>query len=96
MSLHDLLKAKRSDILRIAEKHGAHNVRIFGSVAKGEADELSDVDFLVEMEQGRSLLDLIGLGDELEDILRCGVDVITDRGVSPYLREQIYAESIKL
>ncbi len=60
MSFDELLQTKREDILRTASKYGAYNVRIFGSVARGEADEQSDIDFLVDMEKGRSLLDLAG------------------------------------
>ena len=96
MGLSDLLKTRRDEILRIAAKYGARNVRVFGSAARGEAGPKSDVDFLVDMEQGRSLLDLIGLGEELEAILRLSVDVITDRSVSPYLRDRIYSEAVVL
>jgi predicted nucleotidyltransferase len=71
-------------------------VRVFGSVARGEAAVGSDVDFLVDMEEGRSLLDLVGFWQDLEELLGCRVDVITDGGVSPYLRDRIYAEVIPL
>ena len=67
----ELLKEKHGEILGLAAKYGARNVRIFGSVARGKADEQSDVDFLVEMEPGRSLLDLGGLQAELEALLGC-------------------------
>ena len=69
MGIEELLKDKREDILRIAAKHGARDVRIFGSVARGEADEKSDIDVLVEMEPGRSLLDMGGLLMELQELL---------------------------
>jgi hypothetical protein len=92
----DLLKSKREEILRLAAKYGARNVRIFGSVARGEDEGESDVDFLVEMEQGRSFLDLVGLWQDLQELLGGEVDVITDGGVSPYLRDQIYTEAIPL
>jgi len=92
----DLLKSKREEILRLAAKYGARNVRIFGSVARGEDEGGSDVDFLVEMEQGRSFLDLVGLWQDLQELLGREVDVITDGGVSPYLRDQIYTEAIPL
>ncbi len=65
MSLQELLQAKREDILRTASKYGAFNVRVFGSVARGEADEKSDIDLLVDMEPHRSLLELAGLLIEL-------------------------------
>ncbi len=71
MSYDELLSTKREDILRIAAKYGAYNVRIFGSVARGEADEQSDIDFLMNMEPGRSLFDLGGLLSDLEDLLGC-------------------------
>lgn len=96
MRLEELLKEKREDILRVCAKHGAHNVRIFGSVARGEADELSDVDFLVDMESGRSLLDLGGLHYELEQLLGCRVDVVTVRGLKARIRERVLKESVAL
>ena len=85
MGIADLLKFKRPEILRLAQVHGAHNVRIFGSVARGEAHAESDVDFLVEMDSGRSLLDLIELSQDLETLLQRKVDILTDQGLSPYL-----------
>lgn len=93
MDINELIKAKRDEILRIAAKHGARNVRIFGSVARGEADEQSDVDFLVDMEPGRSLFDLAGLYVDLEELLGRKVDVVTTRGISPYLKDRILAEA---
>src|SRR3989442_6921738 len=71
------LQDYRADILRIAEEHGARNVRVFGSEARGDAGAHSDLDLLVDMEQGRSLLDLVGLGQDLEDLLGRRVDVLT-------------------
>jgi predicted nucleotidyltransferase len=71
-------------------------VRVFGSVVRGESDALSDVDLLVEMEPGRSLIDLVGLWQDLEDMLGTTVDVLSDGGVSPHLRERIYAEAVSL
>jgi uncharacterized protein len=96
MNLQMKLSAKRQEILALAAKHGASNVRLFGSVARGEATETSDLDFLVTMEKGRSLLDLIGLWQDLEELFGCKVDVITDGGISPYLKDRIYAEAIPL
>lgn len=78
MRLRDLLQAKRADILRLAEHYGAHNVRIFGSVARGEDDEQSDIDLLVDMEPGRTLLDVVGLWQDLQELLGCNVDVVTE------------------
>ena len=96
MGIADLLKFKRPEILRLAQAHGAHNVRIFGSVARGEARPESDVDFLVEMDSGRSLLDLIELSQDLETLLQRKVDILTDQGLSPYLERQIHAEAVPL
>ena len=96
MGIADLLTCKRPEILRLAQEHGAHNVRIFGSVAKGEAHADSDIDFLVEMDNGRSLLDLIELSQDLETLLQRKVEVLTDQGLSPYLEQRIYAEAVPL
>ena len=82
--------------MRVAEGYGARNVRVFGSAARGEATEASDVDLLVEMEPGRTLLDLVGLAQGLVDLLGRKVDVLTDGGVSPYLQRRIYAEAVPL
>lgn len=90
------LRERRTEILRCASKHGARNVRVFGSTARGEGHPSSDVDLLVEMEPGRSLLDLVGLWQDLEDMLGSHVDVLSEGGVSPHLRERIYADAIAL
>ena len=79
--------------MKIAAKHGACNVRIFGSVARGEAGENSDIDFLVELEPGRSLLDLAKLVVELEDLLNRKVDVVTEQGLYWLLRRRILTEA---
>ena len=96
MSLDELLSTKREDILRIAAKYGAYNVRIFGSVARGEADEQSDIDFLMNMEPGRSLFDLGGLLSDLEDLLGCNVDVVTEDGLRDRIRDRVLKEAIAL
>ncbi len=96
MSLEERLQAKREDILRTATKHGAYNVRVFGSVARGEADAESDIDLLVDMEAGRSLLDLSGLLIDLEDLLGCNVDVVTERGLRDRIRERVLREAVTL
>jgi hypothetical protein len=83
----------REEILRIAELHGARNVRVFGSVARGDDRADSDVDLLVDMEDNRSLLDLGGLEQDLEDLLRRDVDVLTDASIHPDLRLRISAEA---
>ncbi|MFI5037244.1 MAG: nucleotidyltransferase family protein [Solirubrobacterales bacterium] len=90
------LRARREEILGYAAGRGARNVRVFGSTVRGESDMTSDIDLLVEMEPGRSLIDLVGLWQDLEDLLGIHVDVLSDGGVSPHLRERIYAEAIPL
>lgn len=96
MNSKDLIREKRTEILQIAAKYGAHNVRVFGSVARDEADEQSDIDFLVEMEPGRSLLDLGGLQMELEALLHRPVDVVTERGLKRRIRQRVPAEAAPL
>jgi len=96
MSLEELLQAKREDILHTASKYGAYNVRVFGSVARGEADSKSDIDLLVDMEPGRSLLDLSGLLIDLEDLLGCNVDVVTEKGLRDRIRERVLREAVTL
>ena len=93
MDIAELLAAKKEEILRITAKHGARNVRVFGSVARGEARPDSDVDFLVEMEPGRTLLDLGGLLMDLRDLLGLEVDVVTEHGLKPRIRERVLQEA---
>ncbi len=90
------LRAMRDQILQIAQKHGATNVRIFGSVARGEATENSDVDFLVAFNNQTSLLDRAGLLIDLQDLLHCAVDVVSDRAIKPYLSPYILKDAISL
>lgn len=96
MKLNDLVRQKREDILRIASKHGARNIRIFGSVARGEAGDDSDVDFLMELDPGRSLFDHAALLLDLEQLLGCKVDVVTVRGIRSRIREQVLREAVPL
>jgi uncharacterized protein len=96
MSLQELLREKRQEILDIAAKHGGYNVRIFGSVARGEDDEHSDVDMLVELAPGRSLFDLGGVLTDSEKLLGCKVDVVTERGLRKRIRERVLQEAVPL
>ncbi len=90
------LRERREEILQIAAKHGARTVRIFGSVARGEADAASDLDLLVEMEPGRSLLDLGGLLMELQDLLDARVDVVTEKGLRERIRDRVLKDAVPL
>ena len=90
------LKDKRQEILRIAGRYGAHNVRLFGSAARGQATPTSDVDILVDLEPGRSLLDLGGLLDELQELLGCSVDVVTPNTLREHIRQRVLQEAVPL
>lgn len=96
MQLDALVRARREEILQTAARHGAFNVRVFGSVARGRADEQSDLDLLVDMETGRSLFDLGGLLVELEELLGCNVDVVTEQGLRERIRERVLQEAVAL
>ncbi len=96
MSVKELLQAKRTEILHIAARHGAHNVRIFGSVARGEDDEQSDVDFLVEMDEGRSLMDHAALLVDLEELLGRKVDVAPENVLRPKIKDRVLKEAVSL
>jgi len=96
MDLPDHIQQQREDILRLAAQHGARNVRIFGSVARGQAGPDSDIDFLVDFEPGRSLLDMSGLLLDLEQLLGQPVDLVDQEGLYWYLRDRILAEAVPL
>lgn len=96
MSPIELLHEKREDILRVANKRGASNIRVFGSVARGEADSKSDIDLLVDLEPGRSIFDLGGLLMDLQDLLGYNVDVVTERGLRERIRARVLQEAIPL
>lgn len=96
MTVADLLEARRSEILRAAARHGARNLRLFGSVARGEADAESDVDLLVDLEPGRSVFDLGGLAAEMQELLGRRVDVVTEAGLRPRIRDRILLEAVPL
>ena len=96
MSTSRLLRSKRKRILEIAARHGARKVRVFGSVARGEARPGSDVDFLVEMEEGRSLLDHAALILDLERLLKRPVDVASERGLRPSVRRRVLKDAVAL
>jgi hypothetical protein len=96
MDIVDILSEKKDEILSIAKSHGASNVRVFGSVARGENHHDSDIDFLVDMELGRSLIDHASLIFELEKLLKCKVDVVTSRGLRARIRDRVLNEALHL
>ncbi len=96
MHIIQQVRAKREDILKIAARHGAYDVRIFGSAVRGEADAQSDVDFLVNLESGRSLLDLGALLMDLQDLLNREVDVVTETGLRPRIRKRVLSEAVPI
>jgi hypothetical protein len=96
VNIVDILQARRDEILQIAAQHGARNVRVFGSVARGAADAQSDVDLLVDLEPGRSLLDHAALMLELEALLHRKVDIATERGLRQRIRDRVLAEARSL
>ncbi len=91
--LENLLLPKRQDILNVAHAHGARNVRVFGSVARGTDSPNSDIDLLVEMAAERGLIERVALKQDLEDLLGRSIDLVTDRTLSLYLRETILSEA---
>ena len=96
MTLEELRTVWKPAILKIAERRGARRLWVFGSVARGQSDGESDIDFLVELEPGRSLFELGGLGADLEALLHSKVEVVTERGLRPMVRERVLAEALPL
>ena len=90
------IRRHRREILDAAARHGARNVRVFGSVARGDDDEGSDVDVLIDVEPCRTLLDVIAFEQDLQQLLGRKVEVLTDGGLSPYLQQRILAEAASL
>ena len=96
MAIRQVLEARRDDILKIAAKHGAYNVRVFGSVARGEERPDSDVDLLVDVGTTTSSWFPAGLILDLEQILGRQVEVVTEKGLNPHLREHVLREAVAL
>lgn len=96
MGFGSLLNEKREEILRIAKTHGAISLRVFGSYSRGEEKPDSDIDLLVELESDRSLLDVVAIKQEIEDIVQRKVDVVTEAALSPYIRDDILQEAVAL
>jgi predicted nucleotidyltransferase len=93
---YDSLISKREQILAITARYGARNVRVFGSVVRGEDGPESDVDLLVEFEPGRGLLNHAALIEELENLLGCKVDVASHNGLKPRIRQRVIEEAVVL
>jgi uncharacterized protein len=90
------LRSRRDEIIEIARVRGASRIRVFGSVARGDTTEASDVDFLVDLEPDRNLLDLGGLLMDLQDLLQRDVDVVTERGLRPRVATRVLADAVEL
>ena len=90
------IRQYRPKIEEISARHGIDRFRVFGSVVSGGSTEDSDVDFLVKLQEKRDLLDLIAFSHEVGAVLHCKVDVVSEDGVSPYLREHIFKEAVFL
>jgi uncharacterized protein len=93
MTHSEQIKHNRKSILRLAKRYGITKMKVFGSVARGEDNPDSDIDFLVEMEPGRSLFDLGGLLMDLEKLLGCKVDLLTEKSLHWYIRENVLSEA---
>jgi uncharacterized protein len=96
MEARELLGDKHREALRVARRHGAVRVRVFGSAARGSAVPSSDLDLLVDLAPGRGLLDLVAIKQDLEDLLDRRVDVVTEASLSPYLRDAVIREAVPL
>jgi predicted nucleotidyltransferase len=96
MNIDEIIKRYRNEILKISTHYGAKEIKIFGSALKGEAKTNSDVDLLVELEPGRSLLDIIAIKQDLEDLLGCKVDIVTEAALSPYIRDEVLNQAVRL
>jgi predicted nucleotidyltransferase len=96
MTLNEIRSRYRNEIIAAAEKRGARNVRIFGSVARVDQRQDSDIDFLVDFEPGRSLLDLTGLWLDLEAVLGCKVDLVSSRGLKLRLESEVTRDAVSL
>jgi uncharacterized protein len=96
MDINQLVKEKKEDILRLATRHGAYNIRLFGSAARGQAETGSDVDFLIEAGPGRTPWFPGGLIADLEDLLGCRVDIVTEKALHWYIRDRVLQEAVPL
>jgi len=95
ITLEDV-RARRKEILEIGQKNGITNIRIFSSIVRGETDEISDIDFLVDLEPEHNLLDLAGFMGDVEELLEYNVDVVTSKGIKKRIQERVFREAIPL
>lgn len=96
MTIDASVQENRSEILRIAANHDAYDVRVVGSRARDEARADSDLDLLITLEAGRSLLDVVAIKQDLEDLLGYRVGVLTEAAISPYMRDNLLLEAVRL
>lgn len=89
----EALRARRAELLALADAYKAENIRVFGSVARGDATESSDVDLLVHFRPGASLFDLMDLQEDVATLLQSPVDIVSDKGLSPHLKDRILQEA---
>lgn len=94
--IKEFLHSKRDEIIQLSLRYGIQRIRLFGSAAEGKETKESDIDFLVAFEPGRSLLDLIGFKQDVTELLERKVDVVSEKGVSPYLKDRIFKSAIPL
>ncbi len=96
MKTNENLKKNTSQVLRIAANYGVRNIRVFGSVARGESGDRSDIDLLVTLDRGVTLMKVSALKRELEKLLGCKVDIVSDKGLRKQIRETILTEAVPL
>lgn len=96
LKIEQLLREKREEILKIAAEHGACNVRVFGSVARGEANQNSDIDFLIDLGESLSPWFPVRLIRDLEKLLNCKVDIVTEKGLKERIKERVLQEAVQL
>ncbi|HUO31706.1 MAG TPA: nucleotidyltransferase family protein [Bryobacteraceae bacterium] len=96
VTLEELRHDKRAAIIDLAKRHGARSIRVYGSVARGEACDRSDLDLLVEWDPDRSLLDVVGLKQDLEDLLGVTIDIGSERGLHWFIRDEVLREAVPL
>ena len=95
-AVKSMLTSRRAEIVGITSRYGIRNVRVFGSFARGEDRPSSDIDLLVDLDRGHSLLDLIAAKQDLEDLLGRSVDVVTARSLNSYVRDSVLNDAVPL